>query len=222
MTLTLRFVLTSALTLVFVGNTSADNPAESRALYAPGCIFGFFTADAKAELKITKEQEKALKASEEKRQKIWQKHVEAEGKVIKAKLPKGEQNAKLRALETKVVDELFASIGETLRPEQLKRMKQIILQVKGMEIFDYPEIREALKIGDKEVKTLHAAYDKLAHEERQKLQAAVQAKKITSEEAARQAFSWTFSVPDQVRESLSKQQKRILEDLLGEKYRYGK
>jgi hypothetical protein len=215
-----RFVLIATLVLALADDARADNDAASRALYNPASIFGFFTPEMKAELKVTKDQEKALKANEPKQHKIWDAHIAAEGQVRKAKLPKREETAKLRALETKVDDELFAALGEALRPEQVERMKQIILQIKGMELFDYPEIRDALKIGDKDVKLMKAAYDKLAHEERKKLDSAIQAKQMTREQAAKRASNFRFSVPDNVRESLSPAQKKTLEDLLGEKYNY--
>jgi hypothetical protein len=216
---TARFILTATLVLALAGGAAA-NDAESRALYNPASIFGFFTPEMKAALKITKEQENALKANEAKQHRIWQAHIAAEAQVRKAKLPKSKETAKLRALETKVDDELFAALGDALRPEQVKRMKQIILQIKGMELFDYPEIRDALKIGDREVKAMKSAYDKLAREERKQLDAAVQAKQITREQAAKSASNFGMSVPDKVRQSLSPAQKKALEELLGEKYLY--
>jgi hypothetical protein len=121
-----------------------------------------------------------------------------------------------------VVDDLFKVYGETLRPAQVKRMKQIVLQVRGMEIFDHPEVRVALKIGDRQVNELRAAYDRLASQLVGQLRAEVQAKKISSQDAARTASSMSHSVPEGVRESLSKEQRKVLEDLLGPKYNYKK
>ena len=45
-------------------------------------------------------------------------------------------------------------------------------------------------------------------------------KKITDKDAARQAIAMSVSVPESVRASLSQEQKRVLQDLLGEKYTY--
>jgi hypothetical protein len=221
MTRTCRFVFAVALPALLASPMLA-NDAEKRSLYSSGNVLNFFTDEMRAELKITAAQQRGLRASEERRTKIWQQYCQATGKVANSKLPEREKNTKLRALETQVVDDLFKLYGETLRPEQVKRMKQIVLQVRGMEIFDYPEIRSALKIGDKEVKELRAAYDKLAIEMVGQLRADVQAKKITAQDASRRASSMAFSVPERVRELLSKGQQRVLQDLLGEKYNYRK
>jgi hypothetical protein len=219
MTVTFRFTFAAAFALSFAGAALA-NDAERRSLYSSLNLLTFFNKETKAELNVTPDQDRRLKAGEERRQKLWQRYAEASRKVTESKLSEREKNAKERTLETQLVDNLCKMYGETLRPEQVKRMKQIVLQVRGMEIFDHPEILKALKIGDREVKKLRAAYDQQAREMADDLRAQVEAKKITNKEAARQALAMTFSVPDRVRASLSKEQQRVLEDLLGKKYTY--
>jgi hypothetical protein len=215
-------IFASALTVLAAGTTFADNLTEDRALYSALNVLTFVTKETSTELKITPAQEKALQASKEKRDKIWSRYTDELGKVKQSKLPESDKNAKARALETKASNDLFKAYGETLRPEQVKRMKQIVLQVRGMEIFNHAEIRDALKIGDKEVKVLRSAYDKLAQEMVVELQADVKSKKISQQDAAQKAISMKFSVPDRVRESLNQDQRKVLEDLLGEKYSYRK
>ena len=219
MTCTSRFLFAVALLPLFAGSTLA-NDAEKRSLYSSVMVLTFFNDDMKAELKVTAAQQRGLKATEERRNKIWQQYCQATGKVTNSKLPEREKNAKARALETQVVDDLFKVYAETLQPAQVKRMKQIVLQVRGMEIFDYPEVRAALQIGDRQVKQLRAAYDKLAHEMVGQLKAEVQAKKMTNQEAARKASAMSHSVPERIQESLSKEQQRALKDLLGDPYNY--
>jgi hypothetical protein len=214
-------VVASALTLLLVGSTfAAIDPIESRALYNPNNVVGFFTKEMLAALNVSASQEKDIEASRDRRDKIWRQYVEENGKVRKAKLPESEMYAKIRALKVKASDDLFRVYGETLRPDQIKRMKQIVVQVHGMELFDYPSVRNALKIGDQEVKTLRAAYDKLAQEYRAELEAALKANKITREEAAKKAMSMTFSVPSRVLELLNPEQRSIIENLVGEKFEY--
>ncbi|HLW64580.1 MAG TPA: hypothetical protein VKS79_04610 [Gemmataceae bacterium] len=217
MTSTSRLVLAAAW-LLSISTAALANDAEKRCVYSAPNILTFFTAEMKAELKITPDQERSLKGSEERRTQIWQRYSKACGEVANSKLSEREKNAKLRGLEIQVVDDLCKVYSETLWPAQLKRMKQIVLQVRGMEIFDYPEIRSALKMGDPEVRELQSAYGKLATEYTAQLRADVEAKKITNQEAARKLIRLTFSVPKKVRETLSKEQQRILDDLLGEKY----
>ena len=216
-----RFVFIAAITLSCSGAAFAGE-AEKRCVYSALNILTFFDDQMRAELKITPDQDRSLKGGEDRRQQLWRQYSQACGQVANSKLFEGEKNAKLRALETKLVDDLCKIYSETLWPTQLKRMKQIVLQVRGMEMFDYPEIRSALKIGDKEVRELQSAYGKLATEYAAQLRADVDAKKITNQEAAQKAMRLTFSVPKKVRELLSKEQQKILDDLLGEKYVYKK
>jgi hypothetical protein len=214
-----RFVLAAGLLPVLTAAAFAGD-ADKRSLYPCVNILSFFTPEMRAELKITPDQQRSLEGADGRRQAIWRGYCEEDRKVIDAKLPEREKDAKRRALETQVVNDLCKLYGETLWPAQIKRMKQIALQIRGIEIFDYPEIRSALKIGDKEAKELHAAWDKWAYEKRLQLQDDVAAKKITNQEAARLAGSAARSVPRKVRELLSQEQQKILEDFLGEKYIY--
>jgi hypothetical protein len=218
-----RFALAAALALLSAGPTLGSD-ADRVSLYPTLSVLGFFGAsvkdEMKSELKVTASQEKAIKAGEERRHKLWVRYCEDSGKIQKTKLSEREKNTKLRALDTRLADDLFKDYGQTLSASQVKRMKQIALQVRGMEIFDHPEVREALKIGDKEVKTLHTAWDKMAREMAEVLKANVAAKRMTGEEAARIAWSMRVSVPEKVRESLNEEQKKVLEDYLGEKYTY--
>src|SRR4029077_9998918 len=136
MTVTFRFTFAAAFALSFAGATLA-NDAERRSVYSSLNLLTFFNKETKAELKATPYQDRRLKAGEERRQKLWQRYAEASRKVTESKLSEREKNAKERALETQLVDDLCKMYGETLRPDQVKRMKQIVLQVRGMEIFDH-------------------------------------------------------------------------------------
>ena len=89
-----------------------------------------------------------------------------------------------------------------------------------MAIFDYPEVRKALKIGDAEVKQLRDDWNKWASEMMVQLRADVDAKKITNQQAAKKAGNLANSVPRKIRDSLNKDQQRVLDDLLGEKFNY--
>jgi len=194
--------------------------AEQWCVYPSGYVIQFSNKEFRAELKVTPEQERSLAGSEDRRKAISQQLYRDRDKIRNSKLSDREKNPKLRALDIQYVEDLFKVYSETYWPAQMKRMKQVLLQMRGIEVFDYPEIRSALKIGDKEAKELHTAWDKWAYEKRLQLQADVDAKKITNQEAARLAGSAAKSVPRKVRELLSKEQQKTLEDLLGEKFEY--
>jgi hypothetical protein len=204
------------LLAVFASAQSGD--ADRASLYGPP--FGLLTDQLRAELKITPEQWKSVQSLDAKRGKIWERYVAEDVKLSKLKLLEKEENAKHRVLVTQVVDELYKTYGESLKPEQVKRMKQVDLQVRGMEIFDHAEVRSALKLSDKDVKALHDAYDAAARQMFEQLQADVRAKRITQQQAAKAATNFRFGVADKPRALLNGDQRKILDDLLGEKYVY--
>jgi hypothetical protein len=210
-----------ALTLS-AGVARADvEPPESFGLYPIVVVLDFFTPGMDTELGVTAEQKRGLESLDELRGGIWRQLLRDEEAVRKLNLPPKERSARLRALDTGASAELFRLYGRVLRPDQVARMRQICLQVRGMEIFDHVEIREALKVGDKEVRALKAAYDEYARDEMKKLRAAVDEKRLAPKDAAREASLATHGVPDRVRKVLSKEQQRVLDSVLGEKYTYG-
>jgi hypothetical protein len=220
MRLRTAFFIGSALALL-LGRPALAFDADRRALYPALNVFTFLaSAEMRAAVNVTPGQYQSLQASEQQRKIFWQRYSEDLGQIERSKLSEAAKNARHRMLETQCSADMFRSYGEVLRPEQVKRMKQIVLQIRGMEVFDHPEVREALKISDKEVRELQGAYGKLALEMSKQLRADIDAKKITREQAAKIAMAMTNSVPMKVRESLSKEQKRVLEELLGEKYIY--
>lgn len=203
------------ITLLWAGGGFADAEPH-RALYSAANVLSAWGDKAwLAEMKVSASQEKALEAGKESRNKIWLRYTAECEKVRKSKASEAEKNAKLRALEAQASADLFRAYGDVLRADQVKRMKQITAQLQGMNIFDYPEVRQALKIGDKDVKNLRNAYNKFAGELRADLEAQVKAKKNTSEQAGNQAFGFTCSVPDKVRQLLDNDQRKVLDDLVG-------
>ncbi len=214
-----RFIFAPALALLLAGNTSFAVPADMSPLYSNVNILDS-NPDLLAELKITPEQEKGLKATQGRRSKIWKQSFDDCAKVKLSNLPESEKASKLRALQAQEANDTFQVYGETLHPEQIKRLKQILLQKHGMGVFDYPEIQAALKISDKEVKVLREAATKLMRETMAELRVDIKAKKVSQQDVARKAFAMGRSVPDKVRELLNKEQQKMLEDLLGDKFYY--
>jgi hypothetical protein len=214
----LRFLLSLAFWLVLVASVFGEVDADKNSLYIPGNVQNFFDKNTKAELNITSEQEKALRATQSNRDKIWRAFVDESLQLQLSTAPAAEKGTKLRKMQRKTSDDLFLSYEEVLRPEQLKRMKQIVLQIRAMGIFDYQEVRDTLKIGDKEVKAMQAAFGKLLAE----INADLKAKKITLDEASKRTVSLQTGVPDKAREPLSQEQKNALNDLLGEKFDFNK
>lgn len=219
MTLVRLFFPALVAVMLFAIAASAGD-ADRMALYGPANVVTFFNKDTLAELKVSSSQEKSVNATADKRDRIYKKYAAEQGKVQKSKLPEKEKIAKYRALDTQLSEELFASYGEVLRADQVKRMRQIVAQLHGMGVLEHAEVRRGMKIGDKEIKALQEAYNKWAGERRRELEEAVKAKKITPQEAARRASNYAFSVPKDIRGTLSQEQNQFLDNLLGPKYDY--
>lgn len=222
----MRFARTVALASAAAALSAASargdiDPPEAHGLYPTAVVLNFFTPDLRAELGVTPEQQRRLEAIDDRRGEIWRRYYKEMEAVRQLGLPAKEKWARHRRLDTGCSAELFRLYGEVLTPAQVNRMRQIVLQVRGMEIFDHVEIREALKLGDKEVRALKETYDANARKEGLALRAAVDAKRMDPKDAARRASLFTFGVPEKVRRVLTKEQQRVLESILGERYNYG-
>src|SRR5262249_36930349 len=155
----------------------------------------------------TKDQEKGIQASLDK----WKKASSGDADTI-FKWSGPDKEVKVRALTKQRAEELFGWLNETLKPEQIKRLKQIMLQQQGMAVLDHPEILEVLKLNGEQVKNLKAIFEKARND----LAARAQAGRISRQDAAKQFKAMRFGVPDKVRQAPTEQQRKTLKELLGE------
>jgi hypothetical protein len=204
------YIFTPALMVAFATSASGVDLAAMTPPYTAVNIWSLLNnPQAKNELKITKAQEKGIQAAIEK----WKKASSRDDDTI-YKWRGPDKEAKIRALRKQRADELFGWLGATLKPEQIKRLKQIMLQQQGMTVLDHPEIREALKLNGEQVKNLKTIFEKARND----LAAKAQAGRISRQEGAKQYMALGFGVPEQVREALTEQQRQTLKELLGEPY----
>jgi Spy/CpxP family protein refolding chaperone len=120
----------------------------------------------KAELKVTDEQ--ASKLDE------WAK--EFQGKMfemmkdsgISKDTPREEMGKKMAEMNAKVTDEAYKQIGTVLKEEQVKRLRQIDVQVAGPNAFTRKDVQDALKPTD-EQKAKFREINAAAQKERQEL-----------------------------------------------------
>jgi hypothetical protein len=208
---TCRFAL--LLTFVFAGAVRGDRDLESvMPLYTTANIAAFLIkSDVKKELKITKQQEKAITA-------ILAKSAEKTGQDASTiyKMSGPDKDVKVRALGTSRADELFQALGRTLSPGQVKRLRQLLLQHWGIALFDFPEIRDTLNLTQGQAATLKSIYERLRNEIAKK----AADRRISREEAQKQYNLLSFSVPELVRAALNEEQKKKLQELLGEPYQF--
>ena len=154
------YLFAPALLVALAAAAPADELADSTPLYwGPTSPWGYLQKPAvKAALRITKEQDKRIQAALNKSVKF------REDLDATAKITGPGKEARTRAYLTRRTEEVFRSLRGVLTARQEKRLRQIMLQQWGMGLFDHPEIRKALRIGDKEVRELRSAWEKLEQE----------------------------------------------------------
>jgi len=109
------------------------------------------------ELKLTDEQ---IKKSKEAANQVRQKYQEAFSKI--RELTQEEQNE----LRKKVSQETLQALKEVLKPGQVKRLKQIELQQRGLLAFQEPEVDKALKLTEEQKAQIKTLSEDLAREMR--------------------------------------------------------
>jgi hypothetical protein len=212
MTSTRAFRIASTLWVLLAANAPAeDYPVTKDALYsAMGVMTNLADKRVRADLKLTPEQDKAVVANTTGGWK-WFKDV---GPDELKKITGPDREAKIRARFTQQADDTFAAAGKVLKPGQIARLKQIMLQQRGITLFDYPEIRQDLKLDSTQVKRLRQADEKLRAEVGKDLG------KVSRAEANKKWNAVIFGVPDRVRAELTASQRGKLTELLGEPFAF--
>ncbi len=106
------------------------------------------------ELKLDGDQLEKAKAAV---QKVQEKHQDEFAKL--QDLSREEQGAKRAALQQTVSAESFKELDSILKPDQIKRLKQIQLQQSGINAFTDPEVEKGLKLNNaqkEKIKTIAA------------------------------------------------------------------
>jgi hypothetical protein len=122
--------------------------------------------DVQKELSLTDEQaEKAKKVADE----VQAKYKDESDKI--RELPREDQGAKRAELGQKIQEETVKGLSDALKPEQVKRLEQIVLQQsaqrRGPAVFLTPKVEKALSLSDKQkddLKTMSEDYRKQMRE----------------------------------------------------------
>jgi hypothetical protein len=145
--------LAAAALLVPAALAQQDQQRPRRGGQGGGMLSRLFeNKDVQKELKLTDEQaEKAQKVAKD----VADKHKDDFAKL--QDVPMEERFAKMRELGQQVTDETIKDLSDTLKPEQIKRLKQIMLQMRvrspfggGVSVFLDPEVQKELKLTDKQ------------------------------------------------------------------------
>jgi hypothetical protein len=117
-------------------------------------------------------------------------------------------------IDRKNFDAMMDLLSKSLNPDQMKRLRQIILQLSGISMFDFKEVRTAINLPSSDVAKLKAIHQKMCNE----LTAKAGAKKMTAAEVGKQFGVYSKGVPDRVRAALNDQQQAKLQELIGNNF----
>jgi hypothetical protein len=170
-----------------------------------GMFPSFFTQDKyKALLKIEKDQEPGLEAAMKK----WRFGFPEEKKPF---IQPGKP-IDIFGLEKAQIEAMFVYLASTLNVNQIKRMKQLMRQESGMDIFDHKEIRDQLGLNNEDVKKLRKIHGQLGSE----INSAMLTGKFSKEEISKRYDGIHKGVPDRVRAGLNAEQQKKLQELIGD------
>jgi hypothetical protein len=125
--------------------------------------------------------------------------------------PKGEGKKIVDDGIAQQVRETLDALPTVLRPDQIKRLRQILNQELGSGLLSRPEIRSVMKISDEQMQQLKEIQDSL----RKQLIENVQAGKIPRKDASRYDQLLIKLIQPEVKQALSPEQRAMLKDLLG-------
>jgi hypothetical protein len=196
-------------------------PAQPPGFGPGGGVLGLFSnKDVQKELKLSDEQvAKGNKAMQE----AARKHQADLARVLASPFPVAagdEQLKKYLELSRQLTDDAVSGLGDSLKPEQAKRLKQIALQqtihTVGAGIFLDPDVDKALKLTDKQKEDLKGKIEELRKKQTSALK---DAGTDPMELFKKQAALGSESVEGAVK-LLTDDQKKAWKDLVGEPFEF--
>ena len=167
-------------------------------------------AGVQQELKLDTEQVEKAKAAVDK---VREKHSADRAKL--QDLSQEERREQSRAINQAVSEETMKALENVLRPEQIKRFKQIELQRRGAAAFTEPEVQKALKLtGEQKAKIKTIAAD-AAQERRELFQGGANR---GGQEAQQKMAAVRKATMERVSAVLTDDQKQTCKELLGQPF----
>jgi hypothetical protein len=166
MRISCRVVLTLCLVALLAGTAHAQQRQRQQGGRGPGGQGGLAgllqNESVQKELKVDKDQADKLKEAV---QKVRDKHMDDFAKL--RDLDQAERRTKGQELARTVSEETLAAAGEVLKPEQVKRLKQIELQQAGAQAFGRPDVQRALALTDDQKAKLKESAEETAKQLRE-------------------------------------------------------
>lgn len=120
----------------------------------------------------------------------------------------------MQAVSKEFNDDATKALGEVLKPEQVKRLKQIELQQRGSRAFVDEEVQKALKLTDEQKEKIKG----IAEESGKQMRELFGGGQGNREEAFKKMQSLRKETNDKVQAVLSDDQKKAWKELTGEPF----
>jgi hypothetical protein len=142
-------------------------------------------------------------------ERVRKRHIEDSGKAFKA--PAADRKKMVDDQLDQTTRDMFNALATVLRPEQMKRLKQILHQEKGFALIEQPDIRALMNISDEQFRSLKNIQEGLKND----LIEQVKAGKVARADASRYNQLLLKAISPKVQEALSAEQRKMLKELLG-------
>jgi Spy/CpxP family protein refolding chaperone len=137
---------------------------------------------------------------------------------IRAAFQSGDRE-KAADLRKKSDEEMTKALPDILKDDQVKRFKQIEVQVAGFNAFNKEDVQKALKLSDKQVKDYTTAKDDLDKDAKD-LRDNAGRDRQKQQEARTKIDTMTKEATDKFMATFSDEQKKAYKDLTGDKFDY--
>jgi Spy/CpxP family protein refolding chaperone len=206
---TCRVLLVLGLTALLASPAMAQRGRGRGGFGGPGFFVG--NKGVQKELKLTDEQ---VKKAEDALKTIREKHQQEFAGI--QDLPQEERREKFQALNKTVSEEQTKALADVLSADQVKRLKQIMLQVRGAQAFADPEVQKELKLTDDQKDKIKTIGD----DARQEGQSIREAAAGDFQEMQKKMAALNKETMEKVSGVLTDDQKKAWKDLTGDAFEF--
>ncbi len=203
-------VLTAGLMVLAASPAFAQQPRQpgGRMQQPPSIEMLLRNDKVQEELKLTDDEKAAVKKAED--------AVSAKYKDDLDKARADRDFPKMTELRKTMSADLEKALANVLKPEQIKRAKQIQVQAAGLAAFSMDDVQTALKLSDKQMDDVKQEEKDLQSDTRDVFQAA-QGDQTKMADARKKIQTMRADSIDKIVEGMSADQKKTWTDLTGEK-----
>lgn len=197
-------VLTAGL-LVLLASPAFAQPPGGRGMFQPNAAMLLRDPKVKEELKLTDDQKAAFEKIDEK---YKSKFEDAQG-----------DREKMTELFKSASEDVDKVVADSLKPDQQKRLKQLLVQRSGINAFSKDDVKTALKLTDAQEKDIKTTQDEL-RKDREDLFKDVGEDREKRAEAGKKLQAMQKDAMDKIVEGFSDDQKKEWKELTGEKFEF--